>query len=36
MDDLFTGGRYGGGALAYYELLENWTDGTLEGYVTEG
>ncbi|MGM7669224.1 flavin-containing monooxygenase [Microbacterium sp. A93] len=35
MDDLFTGGRYGGGALAYYELLENWSDGTLEGFVAE-
>ncbi|WP_235201445.1 flavin-containing monooxygenase [Microbacterium sp. CH12i] len=35
MDDLFTGGRYGGGALAYYELLENWSDGSLEGFTTE-
>lgn len=34
MDDLFTGGRYGGGALAYYELLESWSDGKLEGYTT--
>ncbi|MGM7678606.1 flavin-containing monooxygenase [Microbacterium sp. A94] len=35
MDDLFIGGRYGGGALAYYALLENWADGSLEGFVTK-
>ncbi|MDF2442146.1 MAG: hypothetical protein JWR01_349 [Subtercola sp.] len=34
MDDLFTGGRYGGGALAYYKLLEDWSDGRLEGFTT--
>lgn len=34
MDDLFTGGRYGGGALAYYALLEKWSDGRLEGFET--
>ncbi|MCU1476896.1 MAG: monooxygenase, partial [Subtercola sp.] len=33
MDDLFTGGRYGGGALAYYKLLEDWSDGRLEGFT---
>lgn len=31
--DLFSGGRYGGGPLAYYELLENWrNDDQLEGF----
>jgi cation diffusion facilitator CzcD-associated flavoprotein CzcO len=34
MDDLFIGGRYGPGALAYYDLLEDWADGKLEGFVT--
>lgn len=35
MDDLFIGGRYGGGALGYYALLEKWSDGRLAGYRTE-
>jgi cation diffusion facilitator CzcD-associated flavoprotein CzcO len=35
MDDLFIGGRYGGGALAYYELLQKWADGNLAGYLTK-
>ena len=34
MDDLFIGGRYGPGALAYYDLLEDYADGRLEGFVT--
>jgi cation diffusion facilitator CzcD-associated flavoprotein CzcO len=35
MDDLFIGGRYGPGALAYYRLLEEFSDGRLEGFVTK-
>jgi cation diffusion facilitator CzcD-associated flavoprotein CzcO len=35
MDDLFTGGRYSKGALAYYALLRDQSDGNLEGYVTK-
>lgn len=34
MDDLFIGGRYGPGALAYYRLLEKFANGELEGFVT--
>jgi cation diffusion facilitator CzcD-associated flavoprotein CzcO len=31
-DDLFGGGRYGDGPMAYYEMLRNWqAAGTLEG-----
>jgi cation diffusion facilitator CzcD-associated flavoprotein CzcO len=32
MDELFIGGRYGPGALAYYQLLHDWEDGSLEGF----
>lgn len=32
MDDLFIGGRYGKGALAYYALLKGWADGELAGF----
>jgi cyclohexanone monooxygenase len=31
--DLFIGGRYGDGPLAYYDLLHRWAaDGQLDGY----
>jgi cyclohexanone monooxygenase len=32
--DLFIGGRYGDGPLAYYDVLHNWAaDGQLQGYA---
>jgi cation diffusion facilitator CzcD-associated flavoprotein CzcO len=36
-EDLFTGGRYGDGALAYYALLRDWAEsGDLAGYALDG
>jgi hypothetical protein len=36
-EDLFAGGRYGDGAIAYYAMLAEWrADGALDGFRVAG